>query len=41
MEKNFYKNWIFRVHDGINFYNSNFSFWGVKKGKNGCIKNYS
>ena len=32
------KHWIIRVNDGENFYNSKFSFWGVKRGKNGCIK---
>lgn len=30
--------WIIRVNDGINFLNSKFPFWGVKSGKNGCIK---
>jgi hypothetical protein len=32
------KHWIIRVNDGENFYNSKFPFWGVKRGKNGCIK---
>ena len=30
--------WIFRVNDGNNFRNSNYPFWGVKRGKNGCMK---
>jgi len=30
--------WIIRVNDGENFRNSKFPFWGVKRGKNGCIK---
>lgn len=30
--------WIFRVGDGVNFKNSKQPFWGVKRGKNGCIK---
>tara|TARA_B100000925_G_C21649340_1_gene320779 strand:- start:75 stop:542 length:468 start_codon:yes stop_codon:yes gene_type:complete len=34
-KKNF---WIIRVKDGENFRNSKFPFWGVKRGKNGCIK---
>lgn len=32
------KHWIFRVSDGENFKNSKYPFWGVKRGKNGCIK---
>ena len=32
------KIWIIRVNDGENFRNSNFPFWGVKRGKSGCIK---
>ena len=32
------KFWIIRVKDGENFRNSKFPFWGVKRGKNGCIK---
>jgi hypothetical protein len=32
------KIWIIRVNDGENFYNSKFPFWGVKRGKGGCIK---
>ena len=35
IEKN---HWIFRVKDGINFNNSKFPFWGVKRGKNGFMK---
>ena len=30
--------WIFRVNDGDNFRNSIYPFWGVKRGKNGCMK---
>jgi hypothetical protein len=30
--------WIIRVADGQNFKNSNYAFWGVKRGRNGCIK---
>jgi len=32
------QHWIIRVNDGDNFRNSKFPFWGVKSGKNGCIK---
>lgn len=32
------KHWIIRVQDGSNFYNSKYPFWGVKRGKNGCMK---
>lgn len=32
------KIWIIRVNDGINFRNSKFPFWGVKRGKGDCIK---
>ena len=32
------KFWIIRVNDGENFRNSKFPFWGVKRGKGGCIK---
>ena len=32
------KFWIIRVNDGENFRNSKFSFWGVKRGRNGCMK---
>lgn len=32
------KFWIIRVNDGENFRNSKYSFWGVKRGKNGCMK---
>jgi len=32
------KLWIIRVNDGENFRNSKFPFWGVKRGKGGCIK---
>ena len=36
--ENIKRRWIIRVNDGENFRNSNFPFWGVKRGKNGCIK---
>ena len=26
------------MNDGVNFCNSKFPFWGVKRGKGGCIK---
>jgi len=32
------EHWIIRVADGVNFRNSKYPFWGVKRGKNGCIK---
>jgi len=32
------KHWIFRVNDGANFRNSVYPFWGVKRGKGGCMK---
>ena len=32
------KIWIIRVNDGENFHNSKFPFWGVKRGRGGCIK---
>jgi hypothetical protein len=32
------KHWIIRVKDGSNFHNSVYPFWGVKRGKNGCMK---
>jgi hypothetical protein len=32
------KHWIIRVNDGDNFRNSKYPFWGVKRGKNNCIK---
>ena len=35
IEKQF---WIIRVGDGENFRNSKFPFWGVKRGRHGCIK---
>lgn len=35
VEKRF---WIIRVNDGENFRNSKFPFWGVQRGKHGCIK---
>ena len=30
--------WLIRVKDGKNFMNSVYPFWGMKRGKNGCIK---
>ena len=30
--------WIIRVADGKNFINSVHPFWGIKKGRHGCIK---
>lgn len=30
--------WIIRVGDGKNFKNSKYPFWGMKRGKHGCIK---
>lgn len=30
--------WIFRVNDGENLRNSKYPFWGVKRGRNECIK---
>ena len=32
------RTWIIRVNDGENFLNSKYPFWGVKRGKGGCIK---
>lgn len=32
------KHWIFRVNNGDNFRNSIYPFWGVKRGKGGCVK---
>ena len=32
------QHWIIRVQDGENFRNSKHPFWGVKRGKNNCIK---
>ena len=32
------KHWIMRCHDGYNFKNSKYPFWGVKRGKNGSLK---
>lgn len=32
------KFWIIRIGDGENFKNSKFPIWGIKRGKNGCIK---
>ena len=34
------QHWIIRVNDGKNFLNSKFPFWGVKRGKGGCIKTF-
>jgi hypothetical protein len=33
--------WILRVADGKNFKNSKFPFWGIKAGKNNCIKKFA
>ena len=30
--------WLIRVNDGVNFKNSKYPFWGVKRGRGGCIK---
>ena len=30
--------WIIRVNDGENFRKSKYPFWGVKRGRNGCMK---
>jgi len=30
--------WIIRANDGVNFLNSNYPFWGVKRGHGGGIK---
>ena len=32
------KYWLIRVKDGINFKNSKYRFWGVKRGRNNSIK---
>lgn len=32
------KHWIIRVSDGENLRNSTYPFWGVKRGRNGCVK---
>tara|TARA_Y100000593_G_C4175212_1_gene269096 strand:+ start:349 stop:564 length:216 start_codon:yes stop_codon:yes gene_type:complete len=32
------KHWIIRIGDGVNFKNSKYPFWGMKKGKDGCMK---
>ena len=32
------KHWLIRVNDGVNFKNSKYPFWGVKRGRAGCIK---
>lgn len=32
------KHWLIRVQDGINFSNSKYPFWGVKRGSGGGIK---
>jgi hypothetical protein len=32
------QHWIIRVNDGINFKNSVYPFWGIKRGRNGCMK---
>ena len=30
--------WLIRVNDGVNFNNSKLPFWGVKRGRNNCMK---
>jgi len=30
--------WLIRIKDGINFKNSVYPFWGIKKGHNGSIR---
>lgn len=30
--------WLIRVGDGVNFRNSKYSFWGVKRGRRNSIK---
>jgi hypothetical protein len=32
------QHWIIRVNDGENFRNSVYPYWGVKRGRNGCMK---
>ena len=32
------KHWMIRIGDGINFINSTYAVWGVKRGRNGAIK---
>lgn len=32
------KHWIIRVNDGENFRNSKYPYWGVKRGRFGCMK---
>lgn len=32
------KHWIIRVSDGVNFRNSKYAFWGVNRGRGGCMK---
>ena len=32
------EHWLIRVGDGINFKNSKYPFWGIKRGKGGCFK---
>lgn len=38
MDENNRKHWIIRVGDGINFKNSVYPYWGLKRGSNGIIK---
>lgn len=32
------QHWLIRVGNGINFKNSKYPFWGIKRGKGGCFK---
>ena len=38
IDKPLQNHWIIRVQDGDNLRNSKYPFWGVKRGKNNCIK---
>ena len=32
------KHWMIRVGDGLNFINSRYAVWGIKRGRGGCLK---
>jgi hypothetical protein len=32
------KHWLIRVGDGLNFLNSKYAMWGIKRGRGGCLK---
>ena len=32
------KHWLIRVGDGLNFINSKYAVWGIKRGRGGCLK---